>query len=106
MTDPSKPAAATRRIEVYDSRGKVIIETEQERYIFDPANAVELANAMLRSATACGVEIKFEVERPKITDKQRAAMITRAVHVMRSLSGRKPEFIATHVVDTVLSGVA
>lgn len=99
-----KPAVEeTQRIEVYDASGSVIIETETSRYIFNPYSAVELANAMLRCAEACGVKIQIEAERPPITALQRARLITRTSHVLRSLQGKKLEYTAMQVVDTILS---
>ena len=78
--------------------------TEYRSYTLDPLQAVEFANAVLHAAENCGVEVVMQTA-PIVTDKQRMAMVNRAAMIMRSMLGRKPEQIAMHVVDQVLSQV-
>lgn len=95
----------TQSIEVYDCEGKVVIGTKRGNYVLPPADAVAFANAMLQCASACGIEIEFETDKPRFSELQRAAMVSRIVHVMRTLKGKDLDFVAAHVVDTVLAGV-
>lgn len=78
--------------------------TEFRSYTLQPAQAVEVANAILNAAQACGVEIQVQ-SAPIVTDRQRMALVNRAGLIMRSMTGRKVEQIAMHVVDQVLSEI-
>jgi hypothetical protein len=79
-------------------------DVETRSYTLNPAQAVEFASAVLRAAEACGVTVQMQTA-PVVTDNQRMAMVNRAAMIMRSMLGRKPEQIAMHVVDQVLSAV-
>ena len=79
-------------------------DIESRTYTLNPEQAVEFASAVLRAAEACGVVVQMQAA-PVVTDGQRMAMVNRAAMIMRSMLGRKPEQIAMHVVDQVLSQV-
>ena len=100
------PNKETRRIEVYDSGGMVVIDSTEGRFVFEPGGAVQFANALMHAAEACGAEIQIEVDKgPRITELKRATLIARTVHMLRSLQGKKPEYAAMQIVDTILSGI-
>jgi len=78
-------------------------DTEDRNYFLDPAQSVEVANAILHVAEECGVTV--QVQSMGISDTKRLMLIKRCDHVIRSLSGKKSSYIAAQVVDTVLSEV-
>ena len=77
---------------------------ENRSYFLDPVQSVEIANAILRSAEECGVQIKIQAP-PHITDMQRIALIARTEHIMRSLSGKQARTIALQIVDSILAEI-
>ena len=83
---------------------KVGDDTEVRCYTLEPVQAVEVANAIMHSAEDCGVTIQVQ-SKPFVTDQQRMALVNRAGLIMRSMMGRKPERIAMHIVDQVLSEI-
>lgn len=80
-------------------------DTEVRSYTLDPRQAVEFANAVMRAAEDCGIEILTQ-SAPIVSDGQRMALVNRAGLIMRSMLGKKPEVIALHIVDQILSQVA
>lgn len=78
-------------------------DTEDRHYFLNPVQAVDVANAILHCAEDCGVEVKMETL--GISDVRRLRLIQRCEHILRSLSGRKSTYIASQLVDTVLSEV-
>lgn len=92
-------------IEVYDREGKVVISTVDANYTFEPGDAVAFGNAMMAAAQACGVEIQVQVEQRQITAMQRNTLIVRVQHIARSMRGKKPEMIASQIVDTILAEI-
>lgn len=78
-------------------------DTEDRSYFLVPEQAVEIANSMMHAAEECGVEIK--VQTMGISDVKRLRLIKRVEHVMRSLSGKKGLFVASQIVDTILTEV-
>lgn len=74
---------------------------------YDPSNAAELANVFLNRAKDAGAKIVVNVPRRKISRETRDVLITRAIHVYRSMTEQKraPALIAQHVVDTILSAI-
>lgn len=95
-----------------EAKNQVIVQTttlseenrEERSAFFTPDQAVEMANALLNCAEICGVHVKVEVQ-PSVTPMQRTALINRAEIIMRSMSGKKANIIAAHIVDTVLNSV-
>lgn len=78
-------------------------QAEERCYFLDPYQSVEFANTMLHLAEECGVEIQMQTT--GISDVKRLRVIQRVEHVIRSLSGKKATYVASQVVDTVLSEV-
>lgn len=78
-------------------------QSEERCYSLDPYQSVEFANTMLHLAAECGVEI--QMQSTGISDVKRMRLIQRCEHVIRSLSGKKLNYMAAQVVDTVLSEV-
>ena len=74
---------------------------------FDPANAVNIGRHLIDCAVACGADVSIEVPRRQVSKEQRDRLITRAVHVHRSMGERnqRPKDIATAVVDSILSAI-
>lgn len=94
-----------RKIEVYTAGGKVVFGTYSGNYTFDPVTAVNVANAMLHAAADMGAEVKFEVEKPKVSTMQHYAMMRRAEHIIRSMRDKPDDQIARQVVDSILAAV-
>lgn len=78
-------------------------DTEDRAYTLDPVMAVDFANSMLHAAEDCGVEVKMQTL--GISDEKRMRLVRRIEIMMRSLSGRKPQYVAFQVVDKILSEV-
>lgn len=78
-------------------------DTEDRNYFLDPVQAVDFANAMLHAAEDCGVEVQMQTM--GISDEKRMRLVKRIELIMRSLSGRKPQYVAFQVVDKILSEV-
>jgi uncharacterized protein YueI len=95
----------TQRVEIYDSDRKVIIDFEVNKLILDPPMAVDMAQSMIRAAVECGYDVQIITPRPQVTSFQRAGLITRTEHIMRSLTKQKKTglVIASQVVDSILS---
>ncbi len=74
---------------------------------YDPQNLVPVAGQMLDCCQELGYRIALKVPKRKITEQQRAVLITRTGHILRSQleRGQKPEVIARQVVDTILSAI-
>lgn len=74
---------------------------------FDPSNAVQVGKKMIDCAVDCGAQVEIKVPRRQISPAKRLALITRATHVMRSMTerGRPPKDIAQHVIDSILSAI-
>lgn len=77
--------------------------TEERTYFLDPAVCVDMANLMLKCATECGIDVRMQTD--GVTDARRLQLVKRCELVIKSLSGRKPQYIAFQVVDTILSEV-
>lgn len=97
---------STVTLEVYDRDGVVVMaDMRDHSYIFEPGQAVEIANALMRAAEACGIEIQVQVAPRLITDQQRNTMIVRTELMMNSLEKQKrnKKYIAMQVVDSLLA---
>ena len=94
---------------IFSHNGKVIQRFARPMLFvaYDANNAAELANQFLNRAKECGAKIVVNVPRRKITREQRDALITRAIHVYRSMTekNRPPALVAQHVVDSILSTI-
>lgn len=103
--------AITLSVQTSDDKQQVIIgaqtdtgnQTEDRSYFLGPAQAVEIANSIMHAAEECGVEIK--VQTTGISDTKRLMLIKRTEHIIRSLSGKKLPYIASQVVDSILTEV-
>lgn len=95
----------TVSVKVTDREGKVIIQTDDGNFLFGPGDAVAFANSILAAATACGAEIEVMTQPKPISDEQRARLVTRCSHILRSMKDKKTELIAYQIVDTILSDV-
>ena len=72
---------------------------------FDPANAAAAGEKLINLAVVCGANVKIVGLRQQVTREQRDRLTVRTAHIFRSMTagGRRPEFIAQQVVDTILS---
>jgi len=100
-----KTGAPTQKVYVAMKGENVILGTQDGEYVFSPAVAVEIANTMLEAVKRLGHQVVVEHAPRQITDQQRANLITRCGHVVRSLNNKKPLYIAQQVVDTVLAEI-
>jgi hypothetical protein len=94
---------------IFTHEGKVIQRFREPRLwvAYDPSNAAELANKFLDAAKECGAQIVINIPRRQVSPIKRMALITRAMHVYRSMTekGRPPKDVAQHVVDSILSAI-
>lgn len=94
---------------LFTHEGKVIQRFREPRLwvAYDPANAAELANKFLNAAKECGAQIVLNLPKRKISKEKREALVTRAIHVYRSMTEkhRPPALVAQHVVDSILSAL-
>lgn len=79
-------------------------DVEVRSYTFDPAQAVEVANAIMHAAEDCGVVIQTQTA-PIVTDQKRMVLMNRAGLIMNSMKGKPQQRIAMHVVDTILAEI-
>lgn len=72
---------------------------------YDPPNAVPVAKQMIDIAVGLGVHVTIQAPKRKIREQDRAVLITRVGHIVRTQleQGKKPEVMARNVVDTILS---
>ena len=94
---------------IFSHKGRVIQRFREPRLwlAYDPANAAELANKLLNCAKDCGAQVVLNLPRRRISKEKRDALVTRAIHVYRSMTEQKkpPAIVATHVVDSILSAI-
>lgn len=74
---------------------------------YDPQNVPPIAGAMLDACQDLGFKVALKVPKRKITEEQRAVLITRVGHIMRTQleQNRHPATIARNIVDTILSAI-
>lgn len=74
---------------------------------YDPANMGQIVNRILAAVKEAGGQTVINMPRRTISKEKRDALITRAIHVYRSMTEqhRPPALIAKHVVDSVLSAI-
>lgn len=93
----------------FHHKGKVILRFREQRLWvgFDPQKAAEIANELLTNAVELGVRVEIKIPKRKITEEQRAKLIVRVGHVIRSTQeqNRRPDIVAKAVVDTLLSAI-
>lgn len=72
---------------------------------YDPANVVPVAKQMIDIAVSLGAHVMIQTPKRKITEQNRAVLITRVGHILRMQleQGKKPEVMSRNVVDTILS---
>lgn len=106
--DPLLGEGATH-VAVGDQGGKVILKFPKpvEWIALDPQIAPLVAEQMIHAASACGVRVSLQVPEKQINAMQRAALAARVKLVMSNLQdrGKAPEFIATEIVDIVLTAI-
>lgn len=94
---------------IFADQGRVIQRFEKPmiRIAYDPKNVGEVVNGFLAAVKEAGFETIINLPKRKITKAQRDALVTRAVHVYRSMTEqhRPPADVARHVVDSVLSAI-
>lgn len=94
---------------IFEHNGKVIqrFARPMEFIAYDPKNLADIVNRFLGAMKEAGQTPAINMPRRKITKAQRDALITRALHVYRSMTekNRHPGDIARHVVDSVLSAI-
>jgi len=94
---------------IFEHNGKIIqrFARPMEFIAYDAKNLAEILNRFLGAMKEAGHTPVINMPRRKITKKQRDALVTRAIHVYRSMTekNRPPAVVAQHVVDSVLSAI-
>jgi hypothetical protein len=94
---------------IFEHQGKIIQRFDKPMLFvaYEPGNMGEIVNRILAAVKEAGHEIRINIPRRKITKTQRDALVTRALHVYRSMSEKHqhPADVAKHVVDSVLSAI-
>lgn len=109
------PGATTAAVGIRDGQVVVQFPSAVQWVGVDPQTAVNIGEAMARAAFEIrngrpprdDVGVLQEEIKKKATDILRASMITRAEIILRQLleRGRKPNYIATELVDRMLQEV-
>lgn len=94
-------------IAVKDWHGKVVMEFKepQKIVIFDPQNAHELGEGLARAAYEARFGKKPADGKSVLSEQRRHRMVIRAGHIIRSLEGKIPDLVASHVVDAMLGEI-
>lgn len=110
------PGATTAAVGIRDGQVVVQFPTAVQWVAVDPQTAVNIGEAMARTAfeirngrpPADDVAVLQGEIKKKATDVLRKSMITRSEIILRQLleRGRKPNYIATELVDRMLQEVA
>lgn len=91
---------------IFEHDGMIIqrFRTPQEWIGYEPSNAVSVAKHMIDMAVEAGAKVTIQLPKYQVTPQQRLGMIKRAEHIIRSMSadGRKLDYIAQQVVDSIL----
>jgi hypothetical protein len=94
---------------IFAHQGKIIQRFQRPMLFvaYEPTNMGEIVNRILGAVKDSGAEVVINMPKRKITKAQRDALITRALHVYRSMGekNRHPADIAKHVVDSVISAI-
>ena len=74
---------------------------------YDPPNVVPVAKMMIDIAVGLGAHVMIQTPKRKITEQNRAVLITRVGHIIRTQleQGKNPAVMARNVVDTILSAI-
>lgn len=94
---------------IFAHQGKVIQRFARPMLFvaYDPKNMGEIVNRILACVKESGHDVMINIPRRKISKQKRDALVTRAMHVYRSMTekNRTPALIAQHVVDSILSEI-
>jgi len=98
----------TKRFEIYDrDKQLVVLDLGNDNHlVFLPQQAVEVAQAMINAATACGFTVQVAIPKAKITQALRNRLVTRINIVLQGMRGRKDIHVAATVTDIVLSEIS
>jgi len=111
LYDPSALAGDDGMTEmvIFAHNGKIIQRFARPMLFvaYDPKNMGDVINRILGAIKEAGHMPVINMPRRRITKEQRDALVTRALHVYRSMTEkqRAPALIAQHVVDSVLSAI-
>lgn len=88
---------------------QVIIRFKEARLwvAMDPQNAVDIGKSLIDGAVSCGANVTVQLPRREISAATRDRLVVRATNVIRNLQQhhRSTQWIATEVVDTILSAI-
>lgn len=94
---------------IFAHNGKVIQRFARPMLFvaYDPKNVGDLVNRLCACVKEAGHEVVINLPKRKISREKREALVTRALHVYRSMTekNRPPALIAQHVIDSVLSAI-
>lgn len=109
MADEQARDDGNTEMVIFADRGRVIQRFKKPMLLvaYDPKNVGEIVNGFLAAVKEAGFETVINLPRRKITKAQRDALVTRAVHVYRSMTEqhKNPKDVAMHVVDSVLAAI-
>ena len=111
LYDPSALAGDDGKTEmvIFASNGKIIQRFARPMLFvaYDPENMGEIVNRILACVKEAGAQVVINMPRRTISKAKRDALVTRAVHVYRSMTEqhRPPKQVAMHVVDSILSAI-
>lgn len=90
-------------------RGQVVqrFQRPMQYILYDPINAVGVGKHLIDLGVELGATFTIELPRKQITREKRDALVARAMHIHRSLTEKRkdPKYIATEVVDSILSAI-
>lgn len=94
---------------IFANNGMVIQRFERPMLFvaYEPKNMGEIVNRFLGAVKEAGFTPVINMPRRSISKEKREALVTRALHVYRSMTEKHqhPADVARHVVDSVLSAI-
>jgi len=97
-------------IAIGERNGKVVFTFPHatNEFICDAENARQIAEQIARSSYRAHYGRDWTEQRSAITEQLRTRLQARALIVVRTLmeQGKKPEYIARHLVDVILTEIA
>lgn len=93
----------TIAIELCD--GMIVLVTQAGRYVLEPHAAGQVAECILRALGDLGHSPQVQTVPRQVTSMQRAALIARTGHILRTMQGKRFSKAPEHIVDSILADI-
>lgn len=102
-----EPQLPARRVDITPIDGKVVLQfdTPSNYAAYDPAEAVRVAEAMIRCAVDCGAKVTINTPPPRIIPAFRERAVARTLMLLRNKrdTAENDNILATRLVDTIIN---